>query len=101
MNCMTRWKSFEAFDKIQIESSYTPREGVFYIRRTLGLNSPIELPKLPKILVNKNLSINFERFSLFRNAPGCIDKDGYYYDDNNRNLNGNGDSNNRVTNVYL
>ncbi|CAJ0832616.1 20650_t:CDS:2 [Entrophospora sp. SA101] len=64
-------------------------------------DSPIELPKLPKILVNKNLSINFERFSLFRNAPGCIDKDGYYYDDNNRNLNGNGDSNNRVTNVYL
>ncbi|CAJ0754644.1 17430_t:CDS:1, partial [Entrophospora sp. SA101] len=64
-------------------------------------DSPIELPKLPKILVNKNLSINFERFSLFRNAPGCIEKDGYYYDDNNRNLNGNGDSNNRVTNVYL
>ncbi|CAH1771082.1 14723_t:CDS:1, partial [Entrophospora sp. SA101] len=30
-------ESFEAFDKIQIESSYTPREGVFYIRRTLGL----------------------------------------------------------------
>nr|CAG8581978.1 2409_t:CDS:2 [Entrophospora candida] len=64
-------------------------------------DSPIELPKLPKILVNKNLSINFERFSLFRNAPGCIDKDGYYYDDNNRNLNGNSNSNNRVTNVYF
>ncbi|CAH1771064.1 15827_t:CDS:1, partial [Entrophospora sp. SA101] len=30
-------ESFEPFDKIQIESSYTPREGVFYIRRTLGL----------------------------------------------------------------
>ncbi|CAJ0908404.1 11289_t:CDS:2, partial [Entrophospora sp. SA101] len=28
-------ESFEPFDKIQIESSYTPREGVFYIRRTL------------------------------------------------------------------
>ncbi|CAJ0839157.1 8525_t:CDS:2 [Entrophospora sp. SA101] len=31
------YESFEPFDKIQIESSYTPREGVFYIRRTLGL----------------------------------------------------------------
>ncbi|CAJ0832951.1 19099_t:CDS:2 [Entrophospora sp. SA101] len=70
-------------------------------------NPSVKLPKIPKIIVNKNLSINFERFSLFRNAPGYIDK-GYYDIDNyiidsdsNYRSKGIRNGNNRIAHVYL